>query len=235
MEMYERLQNVKTRLEAALKRSRHGQKSIQVIGVSKAHSVNLIRQLAQMGFLSFGENYAQELLAKAPLCAGLGIRWHFIGKLQSNKIKFLLPFVSSIDSVDSLELAKKIERMNEQSDVPKEKVSIMLQVNVGHERQKSGLPPNVIEDLFPEFLAIKSLSLDGLMCIPPYHQEAEKMRPYFQEMKELFDRLQKRFPEATSFKHLSMGMSQDFEVAIEEGATMVRLGEAIFGPRPVKE
>lgn len=204
------------------------------MGASKAQSMNKIRALADFGVVDMGENYAQELLMKAPLSMDVGLRWHFIGHLQSNKVKHILPYVSSIDSVDSLELAKRISRLASQSEVQRGPIPCMLQVNLGHERQKAGLPPQVIEELFPEFLQIEGIEVIGLMSIPPAHKEAEKMRPYFRELKSLYDRLRDRhrFPER--FSVLSMGMSQDFEVAIEEGSTCIRLGTALFGPRPEK-
>lgn len=204
------------------------------MAVSKSQSIKLIRNAAELGLLDFGENYAQELLTKAPLCMDLGIRWHFIGKLQSNKIKYILPYVSSVDSVDSVELAKKIARVNAQSEVRRPSIPILIQVNVGSERQKSGLPPNVVVDLFPEFLDIEGIEVAGLMCIPPHFKDPEKVRPYFQAMRKLFEELKEKHPQQSAFRHLSMGMSQDFEIAIEEGSTCVRIGEALFGPRPVK-
>jgi len=233
--MKDRLKNIKERIEAAARRSRFGFRPIEIIAVSKAQSVTGIRTLAQMDHVQFGENYVQELIGKAPLCQDLPIRWHFIGQLQSNKLKHLLPYVSSIDSVDSVELAKRIARLREQLQPKRPPVPIMLQVNVGSERQKAGLPPQVLEELFPQFIKEIGVSVTGLMAIPPYYKDPEKGRPHFQAMKDLFDRLQKQYPDLRHFQTLSMGMSADFEIAIEEGANCVRIGEALFGPRKVSD
>src|SRR5690606_26489896 len=130
-------------------------------------SINLIRRAADLGLTDMAENYAQELLSKAPLCLDKGIRWHFIGKLQSNKVKHVLPYVVSIHSVDSLELAQKIGRAKQDLSVARDFIPILLQVNQGGERQKSGLPPSVVDKLFDEFLCIEGVQVVGLMTIPP--------------------------------------------------------------------
>lgn len=232
MSISENLKSVRERVRDAVKRSPHGTREVTLMGVSKAQSVNDIRNAADLGLVDMGENYAQELMSKAALCLDKGIRWHFIGRLQSNKIKHILPYVSSIDSVDSIELAKKIARVKTQLELPKEKVPIMLQVNQGSERQKSGLPPTVVEELFQEFVREEGVEVVGLMSIPPAHKDVEKTRPYFRSLKELFESLKPQHPRPENFLYLSMGMSRDFEVAIEEGSNCVRVGEAIFGPRP---
>jgi hypothetical protein len=134
-----------------------------------------------------------------------------------------------------LELAEKIGRVREQLEIRKPAIPIMIQVNLGNERQKSGLSPQVVEQLFLEFAKVDGIKVVGLMSIPPAHREPEKMRPYFKALKELFDRLKLIHPEPAIFQYLSMGMSNDFEIAIEEGANCVRIGEALFGPRPQEE
>lgn len=235
MDIKTRLASIQKKIEAALKRSSFGVRPIELVAVSKAHSANQVRAAAELGLSQFGENYVQELIAKAPLCQGLQLKWRYIGHLQSNKVKHLLPYVSSIDSVDSLELAKRIGRVREQNFPQRPPLPILLQVNVGSERQKSGLPPKVIEDLFDSFTEETGVVVRGLMSIPPAYKDLEKMRPSFQLMKELFDRLKSRHPQSSQFNTLSMGMSRDFEIAIEEGSTCIRLGEALFGPRPVEK
>lgn len=235
MSLADRLKNIQKRILAATQRSPYGQRDVTIMGASKSQSVNDIRAAAELGLLDMGENYAQELLSKAPLCMDVGVRWHFIGQLQSNKIKHLLPFVSSIDSVDSVELAKRIDRLREQDYKSRPPIPIMLQVNLGNERQKAGLPPAILENLFQEFVVLSGVKVIGLMSIPPLHKDPEKMRPYFKSLRELFIKLKEKHPEPQLFKYLSMGMSQDFEVAIEEGSNLVRIGEALFGPRPARE
>lgn len=228
---YDRLSRIKLQIQEALGRSPHGSRSVRIIGACKDQSITAIRKLAELGVVEMGQNYAQELLARAPLCMDLGIRWHFIGHLQANKVKHILPYISQCDSVDSIELAKRIARLAESSDHWRGPVPILLQVNLGHERQKSGLPPSVVESLFSEFVEIEGVKLVGLMSVPPLHRDPEKMRPFFRDLKQLFDRLRQKHPEPELFTDLSMGMSNDFEVAIEEGATSIRLGSCLFGPR----
>jgi pyridoxal phosphate enzyme (YggS family) len=235
MSLAEKIKEIQTRVVQAAKRSPFGNREVTIMGASKAQSINAIRSAAELGLLDMGENYAQELMAKAPLCADVGIRWHFIGQLQSNKIKHLMPYVSSIDSVDSLELAQKIDRLREADQRSRGPLPMMLQVNLGSERQKAGLPPAVLEDLFPQFVSMQSVKVVGIMSLPPLHKDPEKMRPYFKTQRELFERLKQKHPEPQIFRFLSMGMSNDFEVAIEEGSNLIRLGEALFGPRPKKE
>lgn len=235
MSISDQITRIRKSIDEALKRSAFGYRDVTVMGASKDQSLNKIREAAELGIVDMGENYAQEVMTKAPMSMSFNIRWHFIGKLQSNKIKHILPYISSIDSVDSVELAKKISRVREQLALNKPRVPIMIQVNVGNERQKSGLPPQVVEDLFSEFLLEDGVEVVGLMCIPPVHKEAEKSRPYFKLMKELFDRLSQIHPRKENFRYLNMGMSNDYEVAIEEGANVVRLGTCLFGPRPQKQ
>lgn len=228
----ERLSGIRERIQAALKKSPHGPRSVTIVGACKAQSLIKIRSFAEMGVMDMGQNYAQELLTKAPMCMDLNVRWHFIGNLQSNKVKQILPYVSSIQTVDSVELAKRISRVAEQTSSIQKPIPIMIQTNFGHERQKSGLPPQVVESLFAEFMKVDGVELVGLMTIPPVHKDAEKMRPYFKDLKSLFEKLKPLHRHPERFTELSMGMSNDFEVAVEEGATCVRIGTSLFGPRP---
>lgn len=221
-------------MEAAVKRARASSGPVTIMGACKDQSLNLIRSAAELGVLDMGENYAQELLTKAPLSLDTNIRWHFIGRLQSNKIKHIMPYLTSIASVDSLELAERIGRVFETIESPKKSFPIMLQANQGSERQKSGLPVQVIEDLFSRFLQIKGVTIVGLMTIPPQSKDKERTRKYFQEFKQLFDRCKERHTNPPTFQYCSMGMSADYEIAIEEGSNLIRVGEALFGPRPKK-
>jgi pyridoxal phosphate enzyme (YggS family) len=231
----ERYQDILRRVRQAMKRSPFGQSQVMIMGASKAQSLNKIREASELGVTDMGENYAQELLTKAPLTLDTNIRWHFIGRLQSNKIKHLVPYASSIGSVDSLELAERIGRVVESLEVPRASMPILLQVNQGSERQKSGLPMPIIENLFGRFNQIKGIQVVGLMTIPPQAKDPSKAREYFKEMKEFFEKLKVQHPDPSVFRFLSMGMSSDFEMAIEEGSNMIRVGEALFGPRPQRE
>ncbi len=235
MSLSDRLKSILARVEKAAHRSCYGPRQITLLGASKGQSLNSIRTAAELGVMDMGENYAQELLTKAPLCLDTKIRWHFIGRMQSNKVKYILPYVASICSVDSLELADKITRTREQLEMPRAKIPVLIQVNLGSERQKSGLPPSVVENLFAQFLTSEGISVGGLMAIPPQAKDPEKTRPYFKQLKELFDRLKNQHRQPEIFNVLSMGMSADFEIAIEEGANCIRIGEALFGPRPKVE
>ena len=228
----ERYQDILRRVREAVRRSPHGNTNVMIMGASKAQSLNKIREASELGIMDMGENYAQELLTKAPLTLDTQIRWHFIGRLQSNKIKHLVPYVSSIGSVDSLELAERIGRVVESLEVAKPPMPILIQVNQGSERQKSGLPMQIIENLFSRFNHIKGVQVVGLMTIPPQSKDSLKTVGYFKEMKEFFERLKAQHPEPSVFKYLSMGMSADFEMAIEQGSNMIRVGELLFGPRP---
>ncbi len=232
MSIHERLKIIREKMEAAQKRSKHPPEHVTLMGASKGQSLNSIRSATELGVLDMGENYAQDLIAKAPLCLDTKVRWHFIGRLQSNKIKHIIPYVTSIGSVDSLELAEKIMRIRESLDAARPPVPILLQVNLGNERQKAGLPPQIIESLFDSFLEMSGIRVAGLMCIPPQSKDAEKTRVHYRAMKELFDRLKPRHRNSKDWQVLSMGMSADYEVAIEEGSNCIRIGEALFGPRP---
>ena len=234
-EIEQRLKFIQGRIEEALKRSPYGQKEVVILGASKTQSVLAIREAAEQGLNHMGENYVQELLKKAPLCHDTSIKWHFIGRLQSNKVKQLLPFVSSIDSVDSVSLAKRISKLHSELPSTKSPLPIHILVNLGGEKQKAGLSPESIEVQFEDFLKIDGVSVEGLMCIPPLSKNGENTRGYFKRLKKLFDELKERHSNPEKFKVLSMGMSGDYEMAVEEGSTCVRLGEALFGPRPKKE
>ncbi len=203
--------------------------AITLIGVSKKKPVSLIRDFRRAGLTDFGENYVQEFIEKYEVLAEEDIRWHFIGHLQTNKVKYLVGKVHLIQSVDSLKLALEIARcVDKQQCAPQQ---ILLQVNVGNEEQKGGVNPDEIEKLIAELQPLEQLRLRGLMVIPPF-LEAEEVRPYFSMLRDLKRRLIRDMQlDPREFSELSMGMSNDFDVAIEEGATMIRLGTILFGAR----
>jgi pyridoxal phosphate enzyme (YggS family) len=231
----EKLKSIRSKIDSALQKSKWGPRNVTLLGATKGQGLTSIRSAAELGVLDMGENYAQELLTKAPMCLDTDIRWHFIGKLQANKIKHILPYVASIQSVDSLELAERIVRVAQELETPRTKVPILLQVNLGNERQKAGLPPQVIESLFEQFLKIEGIIVAGLMSVPPVTKDNDRARSQFKVLKELFDKLKAKHSRPEIFNALSMGMSADFEIAVEEGSTCIRIGEALFGPRPKKE
>ena len=201
---------------------------ITLVGVSKTRPAADIRDAFDAGVIHFGENRVQEWEAKRGEIAGLPGRWHLIGHLQSNKAVRAARLFHSIDSVDSIALAERLDRAREES-APTEKLHALIEVHIAGEESKSGAAISDIPALAERMLQLRNLHFAGLMCIPPYLENIEHVRPYFKKLRELRDKLQ------TQLHHdlpvLSMGMSHDFEAAIAEGATEVRVGTALFGAR----
>ncbi len=195
--------------------------SVTLIAVSKTQPAEAIREAYAAGQRDFGENYAQEWRAKADALADLAdLRWHFIGGLQTNKAKYLAGRVAYVHTVDRLELARELSRRFAAKDAT---ARVFLEVNVGGEASKEGCAPAQVPDLAREVAALPALERVGLMCIPPADADP---RPHFRTLRGLRD--------ALGLRELSMGMSGDWRVAVEEGATLVRIGTAIFGARPAK-
>jgi PLP dependent protein len=225
----ERLQAIRARLQSACERTSCDPASVELLAVSKTFSAEAIREAAEAGQLLFGENKVQEVLAKAPELPAK-LRWHLIGHLQSNKVRKILPLVDVIHSVDSLDLARDIQRISGELGLfPK----VYVEVNLAAESTKYGFKPSELRAGGLEALyKLDRLHIQGLMCIPPFDPKPEKTRPYFVTLRQLRDELEKLG--GAPLPRLSMGMSHDFEVAIEEGATIVRVGSAIFGERTAK-
>jgi pyridoxal phosphate enzyme (YggS family) len=221
----ENLESVREKIAAAADRVGRSSSEIELVAVSKTHPTEIIRKAVEAGQELFGENRVQEALAKIPLLPGK-LRWHLIGHLQSNKIRKALPHFELIHGVDSLDLARDIDRIAAEEGVfPR----ILLEVNVSGEGSKHGFEPEVLECHLDELLALPRLQIEGFMTMAPLAPEAEASRPHFRSLRELRDRLAQRA--GISFPTLSMGMSGDYAVGIEEGATLVRVGSAIFGSR----
>jgi pyridoxal phosphate enzyme (YggS family) len=198
---------------------------VTLVAVSKTHSPEEVGEAIDAGQLLFGESRVQEARAKIPLLPGRA-RWHFIGHLQKNKLRHALPLFELFHGVDSLELARDLNRIAAEAGVfPK----LLLEVNVAGESTKFGFPPPKLREQLEELLALDRLQIEGLMCIPPPGPRPEDSRKYFATLRDLRDALQTeaRLP----LPQLSMGMSGDYAVAVEEGATLVRVGTAIFGER----
>jgi len=224
----ERLQLVHAAIADAATRAGRAPDEVTLIAVSKTHPPESIAEAIDAGQLVFGENRVQEARAKIPLLPGRA-RWHFIGHLQKNKIRHALPLFELIHGVDSLELARDLNRIAGEAGVfPK----VLLEINVAGEATKFGFTPPRLWAQLEELLALDRLQIDGLMCIPPPGPHAEDSRKYFITLRDLRDALQAeaRLP----LPQLSMGMSGDYAVAVEEGATLVRVGTAIFGERSAK-
>ena len=217
----DRLAAVSRRVAAAATRAGRTPASVCVVAVSKGFGVQTAQAARDAGQIDLGENRAQDLVAKARDVSG--VRWHFIGRLQRNKVRDVVGVASLIHSVDRLELADEIaSRAGRSRGVQR----VLVQVNAGHDPAKAGCALDEAPDLVHRVRDMPGLACEGLMTIPAAGVDP---RPAFARLRELRDDLRKDFPEV---QHLSMGMTNDFEVAVEEGATIVRIGEAVFGPRP---
>ncbi len=224
----ERLEAIVSAVTAAAQRAGRTAADIELVAVSKTHPPEAVMEALHAGQVLFGESRVQEARAKIPLVSGRA-RWHFIGHLQRNKIRQALPLFELFHGVDSLETARDIQRIaTEESQRP----TVLLEVKLSEESQKFGFTPDQLREQMEELLALDRLTIGGLMCIPPPQPKAEEMRPFFAKLRELRDRLQTEC--RVGLPQLSMGMSSDFPIAIEEGATLVRVGTAIFGDRSGK-
>lgn len=223
--LHDRLASIHERIRTVATRAARDPGSIELMAVSKTFPVEAIQEAVSAGQTLFGENRVQEILAKAPLLPA-HLRWHLIGPLQSNKIRKVLPHVEMIQSVHSLDIARHIQRIASELDL---RPRILLEVNIAAEPTKHGFSPADLPGQIDELLAHDRLSIEGLMGIPPFEENAETARPHFAALRLLRDALQIR--SGLPLPALSMGMSHDFEVAIEEGSTLVRVGTAIFGGR----
>lgn len=227
MSVAENLKQIQARINQACLRSGRDPEEIRLLAVSKRKPVADIEAAAAAGQQLFGENYVQELCTKAEAIR-LPVIWHFIGALQSNKVKYLRDHVSLIHSVDRLSLAKEIDRQWQRTGHP---AKVLLQVNLGDEDTKAGISEEQLPELARAVADLPFLQVEGLMALPPYCPDPEEVRPYFRRLRQLADILEKSGQPNLCMRQLSMGMSHDFEVAIEEGATLVRVGTAIFGER----
>ncbi len=209
---------------------RRNPSEVQLILVTKNVSVERIKEAYDAGARDFGENRAQELLNKIPQLPS-DICWHFIGHLQSNKAKSVAGKVSWLHSLDRWELAREIQKQAQKKNVT---MDTLLQVNTSGETTQSGVRPDEVRELFQKMISLDRLHPQGFMTIGPLTEDENKIRASFKKLKDLRDELQTEFPQA-NLSHLSMGMSSDFEIALEEGATMIRVGTAVFGERNPNE
>ena len=225
MSFAENLDSIQQRIAAACARAGRAPNSVTLLAVSKSHPPETICTAVSAGQLFFGENKIQEAKAKIPLSPGKA-RWQFIGHLQSNKVRDAVQLFEMIQGVDSLAIAQEISKRAEQAA---KTLPILLEVNVAGEGSKFGYAPEKLLAELNELNALPRIEIHGLMAIPPFAAVPEKARPYFQKLREL--KVQCEQILGAPLPHLSMGMSGDFEVAIEEGATIVRVGTALFGER----
>ena len=230
--MYEhipgRLAEIRARIADAAGRSGRRPEDVLLIAVSKTHPIDAVRAAADAGQLDFGENKVQEALQKAAQWTDTALRWHLIGHLQSNKAKKAAAAVHFIHAIDSADLLRRVDQTAEAAG---RSVEVLVQVDLALEDTKHGAPVDEVPAIFAAANECRAVNLVGLMLLPPLAENPEEARPWFARLRGIRDTLRDQGVAETRLRELSMGMSHDFEVAIEEGATMVRVGTAIFGER----
>lgn len=227
-----RLAQVRSRIAAAVKRAGRGSEDVQLIAVSKTHPPEVLREAIAAGVTDLGENRVQEADGKIEEVGRAAARWHLIGHLQSNKARRAVQLFDVIHSLDSAALAHKLDRACH--DLGRERLPVLIQVDLGQETTKSGVDENELPRLIEAVSACERLALIGLMTLPPFFDDPELTRPFFSQLRQLRDTCSSLGAFGGRAGELSIGMTHDFEVAIEEGATMVRVGTAIFGERDKK-
>lgn len=227
----DRWKNIQSEVAASAVKANRNPTDVTIIAVSKTQYAQVLIEAISIGITIFGENYAHEAIEKYKALseAGLNPEWHFIGHLQSNKVKLIAPFITMIHSVDSLKLAREISKCAIENN---RRIQILIQVNTSGEESKSGCEPSEVTSLVEEIAKLPSIELCGLMTIPSFTATDDQLRTEFTMLRQIRDKLNVKYP---SMHHLSMGMSGDFTIAISEGATMVRIGTAIFGERVYKK
>lgn len=228
--MTDNLENIKNQIAAHCQKVNRSIDEIVLVAVSKTMPTSSIEAVAKLGIYEFGENKVQEIKDKYPVLDPK-LNWHMIGHLQTNKVKYIIDKVTLIHSVDSLKLAKEINRqaLKHESIMP-----ILIQVNVADETTKFGIKPSETEKMIREIAKLPHIKIEGLMTIAPYVVDSEENRPIFRKLKEISVDIDNKNIDNVDMRILSMGMSGDFGIAIEEGATMIRVGTGIFGNRNVK-
>jgi pyridoxal phosphate enzyme (YggS family) len=231
MSLPENIEAIQQRIESAARRTGRRPEEIALMVVTKTHPPERVREAYATGLRLFGENRVQEFAGKAAALADLaGAEWHMIGHLQTNKAGKTAELFSAVDSIDSLKLAEKLDAA---ARALNKRLSVLIEINVGGEAAKSGVAPDAreLEELLLAAPRFEALEFRGLMTVPPFTDNPEEARPYLCKLRELRDAIAARKLPAIGMDVLSMGMSHDFEVAIEEGSTCVRVGTAIFGER----
>jgi PLP dependent protein len=226
--------DIQTRIARAAERVGRAPRDILLLGVSKGQSAEKVLELASGGLKDFGENYVQEwegkraeIEARDPVLAA-GLRWHFIGHLQSNKAERIAGRVALLQSIDSLKLAEKVSQLSQKNGI---RQPALFEINLGGEASKTGMDPESFQEKLQDFAELPGMHWRGLMTIPPPQDNPETRRPYFRTLKSLLDECNRTGFFGAPLTELSMGMSGDFEIAVEEGATVVRVGTALFGSR----
>ncbi|AEE91630.1 conserved protein of unknown function [Tepidanaerobacter acetatoxydans Re1] len=223
----ENIANIKSRIKFAAERAGRNPENIDIVAVTKTIPPEIIQKAVDSGLVLLGENRVQEARDKKELVNG-NVQWHLIGHLQRNKVKMALGLFSMIQSIDSLPLAEEIQKRAEQIQ---QTVDVLVQVNIGREKTKYGVDPDNTKSFIEKIALFPNLRVRGLMAIAPFKQNPEDVRPYFRQLREIFKNIKQTHIDNVNMEYLSMGMSNDFEVAVEEGANMVRIGTGIFGVR----
>lgn len=224
-----RLEEVNRRILRAAQASGRHLSDIRLVAVSKTCSTEAIRAAAAAGVTDIGENYIQEAREKHELLQDVPVKWHLIGHLQTNKARYAVRMFDLVHTVDSFRLALELDRCARKLNKVQ---AVLIQVNVAGEATKSGIPPEQALPLVKEMAALECVQVQGLMTMPPFFNEPERVRPFFAELRRLRERIRQQAVPNVCMDELSMGMTGDFEAAVAEGATLVRIGTAIFGDRP---
>jgi pyridoxal phosphate enzyme (YggS family) len=224
--LLENIRNVKDRMAAAAAQCGRSVDSVTLLAVSKAQPLELIQSGARAGLTHFGENYLQEALEKIAACADLDVTWHFIGQIQANKTRHIAEHFAWVHSVDRLRIA---ERLSAQRPYHAPPLNVCIQVNIGGEASKGGAAPQDVPALAAAIAPLPRLKLRGLMCVPPEEEDEQRQRHWFAQVRQLYESIN---ASGAGLDTLSMGMSADLEAAVLEGATIVRVGTALFGERP---
>lgn len=224
-----RLARIRAQIEAAALKCGRSPQDVTLIAISKTHPASLVREAIELGATDIGENRVQEAEQKINEVGRYAARWHLVGHLQANKARRAVQLFDVIHSLDSLELARRLDRMC--GEEGREKLPLLVQVDLGHEDTKSGIDESELRELIEGLKVLERVQLIGLMTLPPFFDDPEQARPFFRRLREVRDELREQGVFGDQKGELSMGMTHDFQVAIEEGATMVRVGTAIFGQR----
>jgi pyridoxal phosphate enzyme (YggS family) len=220
-------QKIRARINEAAAKGGRKAGDIKLLGAAKAQGVEAIRSAIAAGVTLIGENYVQEAKDKRQRISQ-SVEWHMIGHLQRNKAKVAVEVFDVIESLDNLALARELDREGRKQGKP---VRVFIEVNLGGEESKSGIAKTQVASLVEEVATLSNMRVEGLMTVPPFHENLNEMRPYFRELSELREKLNELRLPNVDLRELSMGMTHDYRVAIEEGATIVRIGTALFGPR----
>ncbi|HCX61027.1 YggS family pyridoxal phosphate-dependent enzyme [Sedimentibacter sp.] len=232
MSIKENIDGILERIADVCERSGRNPDDITLIAVSKTVNADRAREAVEAGILNLGENRVQELTDKYEKLSDTEVKWHMIGHLQKNKVKYIIDKVELIHSVESIELANEINKRAEKNNL---KVNILVELNIGEEESKFGISEESVYDFVKSLEQFENINVLGIMTVAPFAEDPEEIRWVFKKMKVIFDKLSSMNIKNSNMKFLSMGMTNDFEIAIEEGANIIRIGTAVFGERTYKE